>query len=112
MSAQPPPERKKPVDYLQEIRNQRLKKMEDNGISVVPEKTRPEEWTNALHDNKLSMKEKYDRVTAAAKHIEQQAGRMELIERVNNSGSIQKTEDINDRYVEAIRAKLALLENL
>ena len=86
--------------------------MEENGVVVTNEKTRPEEWTNALHNDKLSMKEKYERVTAAAKHIEQQAGRMELIERHKNSGNIQNTEDINDRYVEAIRAKLALLENL
>lgn len=58
------------------------------------------------------MKEKYDRVTAAAKQIEQQAGRMEEIERFAKNGSIENTEDINERYVEAIRAKLALLENL
>ena len=58
------------------------------------------------------MKEKYDRVTAAAKQIEQQAGRMEEIERFAKNGSIDNTEDINERYVEAIRAKLALLENL
>ncbi len=58
------------------------------------------------------MKEKYDRVTAAAKQMEQQAGRMEEIERFAKNGSIENTEDINERYVEAIRAKLALLENL
>ena len=73
---------------MSEIRNQRLKKMEENGGSAIMEKQRPVEWTNALHDDKLSMKEKYDRVTAAAKHIEQQAGRMELIERHNHSGNI------------------------
>ena len=37
---------------------------------------------------------------------------MEEIERFAKNGSIENTEDINERYVEAIRAKLALLENL
>ncbi len=88
-----------------------MKRMEESGNgSMLP--PRPEDWNNALHNEKLSMKEKYERVTAAAKHIVQQAGRMEIIERHNPAATIQSTENINDRYVEAIRAKLALLENL
>lgn len=108
------PERKKPVDYLQELKNQRMKKLEESGVDAMHQSRMAQagDWGHALRDQKLSMKEKYDRVTAAAKQIEQQAGRMEEIERFAKNGSIDNTEDINERYVEAIRAKLALLENL
>lgn len=55
------------------------------------------------------MKEKYDKVTAVARQFENQAQRMEAVEKYSKEGAIDKTEDINEKYVEAIRAKLALL---
>ena len=60
------------------MKNQRLKKLEESGVDAMHQSKVAQggDWGHALRDQKLSMKEKYDRVTAAAKQIEQQAGRM------------------------------------
>lgn len=72
------------------------------------------DWTNDIHDKNLNSIEKYNKVVEKADLIEEQARRKEQMLRAK--GGAEKDPDmgevVSDMFIDAIKAKLAVLENL
>ena len=100
-------ERKRKQDYLGELR----KKREENSTS---EKSLKYDWKNDLKDTKLNPTEKYNRLVGKAGMIEEQAKMKEKL--LQAKGGTEKNpemgENVSDMFIDAIKAKLAILENL
>ncbi len=97
----------KKIDYLAELR----KKREDN---YVVSKSIRYDWKKDLNDKQLNIAEKYNRVVGKADKIEEQAKMREKV--LQTKGGAEKNpemgEYVSDMFIDAIKAKLAILENL
>eukprot|EP01022_Parablepharisma_sp_SALTPOND_P032672 TRINITY_DN858_c0_g1_i1.p2 TRINITY_DN858_c0_g1~~TRINITY_DN858_c0_g1_i1.p2 ORF type:complete len:514 (-),score=131.63 TRINITY_DN858_c0_g1_i1:774-2315(-) len=97
----------KKLDYLAELR----KKREEHYGSSKPVKY---DWTNDLKDQKLNPSEKYNRLVGKANLIEEQAKMKEKL--LQAKGGTERNpemgEYVSDMFIDAIKAKLAILENL
>jgi len=92
-------------NYIAEIRQKRLV-LERQGIKV-----RKTNWEKHLKDDKLTYKEKVETVLNDAKLLEMRAKRKEDMHRkIRNADDVLEDEDIDDCYVESIKAKIAVLE--
>jgi len=104
-----PPEKPKRegiiVDYLQEQR----KKRDQEGRSGI-EQTKPD-WKKEYDKMGLQGKEKYDVYLSKAKDFDNKAERKKKIIDVNNAASIEDIIELNDMYVESIKAKLEILND-
>lgn len=100
-------EKAKKLDYLGELR----KKREEHYGASKPVKY---DWTNDLKDEKLNPSEKYSRLVGKANMIEEQAKMKEKL--LQAKGGTEKNpemgEFVSDMFIDAIKAKLAILENL
>lgn len=91
------------VDYLQKFRYKRELSNEAVKPSVL-------DWHSDLNDDLLNINEKYSRLMEKAKMIEEQAKRKEQL--LNVRGEIDLGNNVSDMFIDAIKAKLAILENL
>ena len=70
-------------------------------------------WQNDIRDEKLSMREKYERVSEKVRKLEGEAKRKEqllIVQQRNND--VDETNEVTDMLVDAIKAKLAILEGI
>lgn len=97
----------KPLDYLAELRKRRAENYNTS-------KSIAEDWKKDLLDGSLKPAEKYTRMMGKANIIEEKAKMNELLLRAK--GGAQKNpemgEHVSDMFIDAIKAKLAILENL
>lgn len=71
------------------------------------------QWQHDIKDEKLSMREKYERVSEKVRKLEGEAKRKEqllIVQRRNND--VDETNEVTDMLVDAIKAKLAILEGI
>lgn len=103
----------KSVDYLKEIR---LKRDQDERDGVVKRKTNDEMLDKYLNDPNLNDYERLEIVRRKAEMMEQKARRDEMLIKVGKSGEgrqdVDKTIAVNDMYIEAITAKLRILDQI
>eukprot|EP00826_Nyctotherus_ovalis_P042832 TRINITY_DN4469_c0_g6_i1.p1 TRINITY_DN4469_c0_g6~~TRINITY_DN4469_c0_g6_i1.p1 ORF type:complete len:487 (+),score=246.31 TRINITY_DN4469_c0_g6_i1:326-1786(+) len=94
------------VDYLAELRRKR----ESNRNHKLPKY----DWTTDLNDDKLDTNEKYSRLIGKANLIEEQARKEEKLLHVKGGTehNPEMGEHVSDMFIDAIKAKLAILENL
>ena len=72
-----------------------------------------ENWEKYLKDEKLNKNEKYTSVLNRAQIMENQAKMKEKVAAYNKGGiDIDVENEINELYVDSIKAKIALLEKL
>eukprot|EP00830_Metopus_es_P014928 TRINITY_DN4135_c0_g1_i1.p1 TRINITY_DN4135_c0_g1~~TRINITY_DN4135_c0_g1_i1.p1 ORF type:complete len:387 (-),score=122.02 TRINITY_DN4135_c0_g1_i1:7-1167(-) len=99
--------KKNNIDYLTKQRLER----ESNKSYVKPHK---HNWKADICDKNLRVKEKFDRVIIKANTIEEDARRKEQM--LHCKGGVDKnpeiSESISDLYIDAIKAKLAILGHL
>ena len=103
-------ERKYPsnqLDYLKELRLKRENNYELSKPSNL-------NWKNDLNNNSMKPTERYNRVLDKANHIEKNAKMKEQLLKVKGGAEENPTmgKEISDMYLDAIKAKLAVLENL
>eukprot|EP00826_Nyctotherus_ovalis_P009449 TRINITY_DN12500_c0_g1_i10.p1 TRINITY_DN12500_c0_g1~~TRINITY_DN12500_c0_g1_i10.p1 ORF type:complete len:423 (-),score=173.64 TRINITY_DN12500_c0_g1_i10:91-1359(-) len=96
-------QRAKVNDYLQELR---YKRELNNEAAKSPNL----DWHTDLKNDKLNSNEKYSLLMEKAKLIEEQARRKEQLLQVK--GQVDLNENVSDMFIDAIKAKLAILENL
>lgn len=90
-------------DYLADVRN---KKMESDGYGYKEN----EFWkSEILNPNKSSI-DKYLEIKSRAKDLERKAKQKEA--HIGHGKPLKNSEEVNSMYMDAIRAKAALLENL
>ena len=89
-------------NYLEDMKKKRL---EQEKQGILPKN----QWEKALKDNKLSYKDKVDNILFDAKRLEQKAKRKEEVRKSGFSND-DNDDDINDIYMESIKAKLAVLQ--
>ena len=65
-----------------------------------------------MQDQKLSEKEKYEMIKEKAKAIEEDAKRREKILAVRSQNSVDDTIEVNDMLIDAIKAKLSILDDI
>lgn len=97
----------KKLDYLSELR----KKREENyGAS----KSIKYNWSSDLKNEQLNPSEKYNRLVGKANMIEEQAKMKEklLLAKGGTEKNPEMGEYVSDMFIDAIKAKLAILENL
>eukprot|EP00347_Sterkiella_histriomuscorum_P011753 403371232 len=100
------------VDYLRE---QRIKNQEDerNGLSVSSSKNL--DWKKEInrYNDSSKNKDSYDMVLEKAKDYEQKAKRkQQLLINAKGGGTVEDLMQVNDMYVESIKAKIELLHDI
>ena len=105
----PKPEDKKPPQSVDWLKDQRLKREEEQKQG---QRRRANDWERHLQDQKLSEKEKYEMIKEKAKAIEEDAKRREKILAVRSQNSVDDTIEVNDMLIDAIKAKLSILDDI
>ncbi|KAL4460323.1 hypothetical protein ABPG74_000074 [Tetrahymena malaccensis] len=100
-----PPQKKYQVDYIQELRKNR-----EEQEKKVGKKSKLEDWEKYKYDPSLSSNEKYKFILQSANRLEHNAKLKEL--RSNNNNDFDAQEQANNLYIDSIKAKLALLDNI
>ncbi|KAL4507219.1 hypothetical protein ABPG72_002012 [Tetrahymena utriculariae] len=100
-----PPQKKYQVDYIQELRKQR-----EEQEKKIGKKSKLEDWEKYKYDPSLSSNEKYKFILQSANRLEHNAKLKEL--RSNNNNDFDAQEQANNLYIDSIKAKLALLDNI
>ena len=95
------------MDWLKE---QRVKHLQDKANGVSPIKNN-QDWIKDLEKMDLSGKEKYDMFLGKAKNFEERAKRKQEIIGATKGATIEDIIELNDMYVESIKAKLELLND-
>jgi len=99
----------KAPDYLNELR---VKKSLDNRIS--PKEDNGNKWENIIKRNKFSLLENFEEIKMKAKKLEENAKRKEKI--IALKGGVDHNpklgEDVSNMLIDAIKAKLTILENI
>ena len=87
-------------------------KREESG-SVKARRRGINEWENEIRGQSGEPLHKVERIKERAKELEEGARRKELLAKVQQSGlSMSESTEINEMYIESIKAKLAVLNNL
>ena len=96
----------KRIDYLTEMRNKRQLELPSNNVNSTLD--------SVLNNSRLNEYEKLEAVKRKASQIENQAKKKEMLIQVssNQSKAVQETIAINDMYIEAIQAKLKILDSI
>lgn len=98
-----PNEKIKKINYLDELKQKRSK---------VPTRMQLLDWKSDLNNEKLSIVEKFNRVSQKASQLQADAEMKEKL--LRNNGMTKKNlnieEEAADMYVDAIKAKLAIFE--
>ncbi len=97
----------KRVNYLAELRRKREENCE-------AQKAVKYDWDKDLKNSELGLAEKYDKVVGKANKIEEQAKMREklLLAKGGPEKNLAMGECVSDMFIDAIKAKLAILENL
>ena len=107
----PKPKEKKEGKIVDWLREQRLKHDQDAKNGQSPQ-TKNADWKKDLEKMHLQGKEKYDMFLDKAKDFEEKAKRKQLIIGATKGATIEDIIELNDMYVESIKAKLELLHDL
>lgn len=96
------------------LTDQRRKRAED-GVSGSPMYNPPANWNKDLHNDQLSQRDKVERVKEKARVIEERAMQREqllLLGVPTTQGTVNDTIEVNDMLIDAIKAKLAILDEI
>eukprot|EP00357_Protocruzia_adherens_P002870 CAMPEP_0115011188 /NCGR_PEP_ID=MMETSP0216-20121206/23822_1 /TAXON_ID=223996 /ORGANISM="Protocruzia adherens, Strain Boccale" /LENGTH=538 /DNA_ID=CAMNT_0002379665 /DNA_START=107 /DNA_END=1723 /DNA_ORIENTATION=+ len=99
------------VDYLREIRDKRERDEKDG----ITKNYNDMKWETDLENNHLSKEEKLAKIKQKTDLIEGKARRNEDLLKISkgvNEKDLKVSEEVSDMYVESIKAKLALLDQL
>lgn len=96
------------VDWLKE---QRIKHEEDRKNGHAPPIQKTKDWKKDYDKMDLTGKDKYDMFIGKAKDFEEKAKRKQEIIGVTKGATIEDIIELNDMYVESIKAKLELLND-
>jgi hypothetical protein len=69
-------------------------------------------WEKYLQDQTMSNKDKINSVITSAQILETQAKRKEELAKFDARSNLAMHEEIADLYIDSIKAKIAVLENL
>ena len=110
-------------DYLRELREARLEKsrkkrealglaIEEDDYTVSNYEAQP--WNQYLSNEKYSQKERFDLVREKARLIEENAKRKEKVItlRQKQATEVDDTLEVNDMLIDAVKAKLAILDQM
>ena len=96
------------VDWLKE---QRIKNDEERKSGHISTIHKNKDWKKDYDKMDLSGKDKYDMFLGKAKDFEEKAKRKQEIIGVTKGATIEDIIELNDMYVESIKAKLELLND-
>eukprot|EP00347_Sterkiella_histriomuscorum_P020948 403335841 len=108
----PKPKEKKEGKIVDWLREQRTKHDLDIQNGVSPQHNKTNDWKKELDKMQLHGKEKYDMFLGKAKDFEEKAKRKQQIIGTTKGATIEDIIELNDMYVESIKAKLELLHDL
>jgi hypothetical protein len=103
---------KQSVDYLKE---QRIKRLQQEADGIGRQQTMMNDLDKLMKRPNLSELERLEIVRKRAEAIEKQARREEKLirqEQGSGGGDIERSIAVNDRYMEAINAKLRILDQI
>ncbi len=104
------PPKQNPIDYLAEKRKMRdyMEKQQEPGY-----RNPNTDWTRDLRNDGLNVAEKYTKIVDKATKLEEDAKRKEQLLRAKGPDIVDESgEKITDLYIDAIKAKLAILGEL
>ena len=100
----------RPPDYLAQLR----KKREDSGGPDIQHRRIGMDWQSDMKNENLNVLQKYERIIDKASMIEERAKREERVLQAKGGADrdIAKGEFVSDLFIDAIKAKLAILDQL
>ena len=107
----PKPKEKKEGKIVDWLREQRLKHGQDTNTTTQSPKPN-HDWKKDIEKMELQGREKYDVILDKAKEFEEKAKRKQQIIGVSKGATIEDIIELNDMYVESIKAKLELLNDI
>ncbi|CDW82839.1 UNKNOWN [Stylonychia lemnae] len=108
----PKPKEKKEGKIIDWLREQRMKNQNDaqNSITIS---TQNHDWRKELSKLDNNGRDRYDMVLEKAKEMEVKAKRkQQIINQAKGGGTVEDIIQVNDMYVESIKAKLELLNDI
>ena len=100
----------KPPDYLTEMR---VKKTNEERVSNSSSgQDRTKHWEKMIHNNKNSLIENVEIIKMKAQELEEKAKMKEKLIHANGEINVQMQESVSGMLIDAIKAKLTILENI
>ena len=100
----------KPPDYLTEMRIQ--KGNHDRNINSSLSHYRGKQWEKMINDNKNTLIENVEKIKIKAEQIENKAKMNEILLNTKGEINIEMQENVSNMLIDAIKAKLTILENI
>ena len=100
----------KPPDYLTEMRLQ--KGNNDRNINSSLSHYRGKQWEKMINDNKNTLIENVEKIKIKAEQIENKAKMNEILLNTKGEINIEMQENVSNMLIDAIKAKLTILENI
>lgn len=97
-------QKRKQIDYFQEIKKTLNKPKNKDANSKLNNHT---DWINDLKSKKLSKEDKIERIRIKAEAMESKAKYFEIANIQNN---IKEQYEVNQLYLDSIKAKMAILD--
>ena len=107
----PKPKEQKELQIVDWLKEQRVRHAVDKQSGQTLPAKNTGEWKRELERMDLVGKEKYDMYIGKAKDFEEKARRKQEIIGVTKGATIEDIIELNDMYVESIKAKLELLND-
>ena len=100
----------KPPDYLTELRIKR--KNEERVSNTSSDQVRPSKWEKMMKNNNNTLIDNIEMVKMKAAEIEEKAKMKEKLINVNGEVDVKMQENVSGMLIDAIKAKLTILENI
>ena len=100
---------KKLPDYLTEMRLEKIKN-EDRNHNTSQRKYKPYNWDKMLKNGNLA--ENVEKIKQKAEHLESQAKMNEKLLNTNKGNDVDLQQKVSNYLIDAIKAKLSILDNI
>ena len=100
----------KPPDYLTEMRLQ--KNIDDRNSNSSQSHYRGKQWDKMINNNKNTLIENVEKIKIKAEQLENKAKMNEKLLHAKGEVNIEMQENVSNLLIDAIKAKLTILENI
>ena len=102
----------KPPDYLTQMRLQKNNFIDDRNSNSSQSHYRGKQWDKMINNNKNTLIENVENIKIKAEQLENKAKMNEKLLQAKGEVNVEMQENVSNLLIDAIKAKLTILENI